>query len=351
MFVFDKKMYKILQVIDRLDAGGAERVFLDMTQLLLDKDIEVDTLTISGKGVLYNTIDQRAKHFFLDRRMKFSINKMLECAKLCANYDIVHVHMRHTYSYVKLAQILFGKKYKIIFHDHYGDIDKNILVPWTLRFFFKPSHYIGVSSSLCTWAKCNLKMNSLKIWMLRNTIIPYENKSVVPKNNKWVIVSNIRPSKNIEFAIQFASANHKVLDIFGQFTGDQYSKKILELVCKTDQVKLFTNELNVQSKMQAYHMAIHVAHSESGPLVLMEYLIQGLPFLAHKAGEVADVLKNELPECFVDSLNIEEWNLKLQVLNDNLPSERKLRDLFFKFFSPEQYINQCIAIYQEVLNS
>ena len=79
---------KILQVIDRLEAGGAERVFLDMTQLLLDTNIEVDTLTISGKGILFSAIDKRAKHFFLDRKNKFSIIKMIECATLCSKYDI-----------------------------------------------------------------------------------------------------------------------------------------------------------------------------------------------------------------------------------------------------------------------
>lgn len=342
---------KILQVIDRLEAGGAERVFLDLTKLLLDKKIHVDTLTISAKGVLFDTIDTRATHYFLDRRNKFSLKKMLECASLCSKYDIIHVHMRHTYAYVQLAQLISLSKFKILFHDHYGDINTDIRVPFTLRLLFKPTFYIGVSASLHNWAIKHLRMDPIHTWVMRNTIIPFESKTEAVKNNKWVIVSNIRPSKNIEFAIEFANEHNESLDIFGQLSNDEYGNRIAELVNVNEKINLYTNEFNVQSKLQNYTLAIHVAHSESGPLVLMEYLIQGLPFLAHKTGEVAEVLFKEIPECFVLNLNTEEWNQKLLNLKNNLPYERKLKNLFFKYFGPEQYVNQCLTIYQKILNS
>jgi glycosyltransferase involved in cell wall biosynthesis len=342
---------KVLQVIDRLEAGGAERVFLDLTKLLLDKKIHVDTLTISAKGVLFGTIDTRATHYFLDRRNKFSVKKMLECASLCSKYDIIHVHMRHTYAYIRLSQLISNRKYKILFHDHYGDIHTDTRVPFTLRLLFKPTFYIGVSTSLRNWAIKQLRIDPKQTWVMRNTIIPYERKTEAVKNNKWVIVSNIRPSKNIEFAIGFSHEHNESLDIFGQLSGDEYSERILEMVRAHKEVTLYTNEFDIQAKLQNYALAIHVAHSESGPLVLMEYLIQGLPFLAHKTGEVADVLYPELPECFVDNLEKHEWNRKLELLKSNMPDEKKLKNLFYKYFGPEQYSNQCIQIYQQVVNS
>lgn len=344
-------MYKVLQVIDRLEAGGAERVFLDLTKLLLDKKIHVDTLTISAKGVLFDTIDTRAKHYFLDRRNKFSVKKMLECANLCSKYEIIHVHMRHTFAYVRLAQLISSRKFKILFHDHYGDINTDIRVPFTLRLLFAPTFYIGVSTSLHNWAIKQLHMVPEDTWVMRNTIIPYESKTEAVKNNKWVIVSNIRPSKNIEFAIEFAHEHNESLDIFGQLSNDVYGNRIAELVSANETINLFSNEFNIQGKLQNYTLALHVAHSESGPLVLMEYLIQGLPFLAHKTGEVADVLYHELPECFVDNLEKHEWNRKLEFLKSNMPNEEKLKNLFYKYFGPEKYINQCLAIYQQVVNS
>ena len=102
---------------------------------------------------------------------------------------------------------------------------------------------------------------------------------------------------------------------------------------------MISDELNIQSKLSNYQIAIHVAHSESGPLVLMEYLIQGLPFLAHKTGEVADVLYSELPECFVNSLEKHEWNRKLEFLRSNMPDEKKMKNLFMRINFGEMSTN------------
>jgi hypothetical protein len=55
---------KILQVIDRLEVGGAERVFLDLTYLLLNENLSIDTLLISGQGPLSASIDPRAGNIF-----------------------------------------------------------------------------------------------------------------------------------------------------------------------------------------------------------------------------------------------------------------------------------------------
>jgi glycosyltransferase involved in cell wall biosynthesis len=342
---------KVLQVIDRLTAGGAERVFLDLTKLLLDKNIKVDTLTVSGKGVLYDLIDQRAERYYLDRKNKFSGIKLLECAELCAKYDIVHVHMRHTYKYIRLVQLVSRKKFKVIFHDHFGDIDKDVSIPLGFSCLLKPKYYIGVSLTLTNWAKNNLKVKSNNIWLLRNTILPNNNEFINVNNNKWIIVSNLKRTKNIEFAIDFALKHRVELDIYGQSIEVDYSKEVYEKIRSVKGVNLIANEFNIQTKLRDYKFAIHTAYSESGPLVILEYLIQGLPFLAHKTGEVADVLYSEIPQCFVDNLDELEWSKKLLFLNDNIPNEEKLKDLFNKHFGFENYINECVNIYQKVLDS
>ncbi len=341
---------KVLQVIDRLEAGGAERVFLDLTKLLLDNNIQVDTMTISGKGVLFSSIDKRSNQYFLNRVRKFSIKKMLECSKICMNYDIVHVHMRHTYSYIRFAQIISGKKFKIILHDHFGDIDSNIQIPIGYDSLFKPKYYIGVSNSLTNWAQEKLNIKSNRIWLLRNTVLPNMdiNKEIITK--KWVVVSNIRVSKNIEFAIELAVLFDIELDIYGQYFNDSYSEKIKKMAEKYDKINIISNEYNIQKKLKKYSLAIHVAHSESGPLVLMEYLIQGLPFIAHKTGEVAEIINKELPNCFVSSLKIDDWKIKIDYLDAHLPNETTLNNLFLKYFSPEEYVKKCLEIYNEIIS-
>ncbi len=199
---------KILHVIDRLEVGGAERVFLDLTYLLLNENLRIDTLLISGRGALYERIDSRAGTYFLNRKNKYSLFKMLECAAVCSRYRIVHIHMRHTYAYVKLAQLLSFKKFTIIFHDHNNKIDT---IPFSLKGLFKPIFYIGVSQQLIEWAVSKLKIDKNKTFLLRNIIIPSNNSVEINSGKDLVMVSNISPVKNIEFAIELVTTLKKNL--------------------------------------------------------------------------------------------------------------------------------------------
>ncbi len=336
---------KVLQIIDRLEAGGAERVFLDMTRLLLDNKVKVDTLTISAKGVLYGAIDQRATIFFLDRKNKFSILKMIECATICANYDIVHVHMRHTYTYVRLAQIVTRKKFIIIFHDH-SSIDQVSLI---FKLFLKPKYYIGVCNKATILADKYIGIKKDNIFLLRNTIIPIIEKDSI-KQYRWLMVSNIRQVKNIEFAIDFATRHNAQLTIFGNFSDVNYKKVINEKIRNHVNVEIVENVYDIQSYIDSYTFAIHTSFSETGPLVLLEYLSHGIPFLAYNVGEVANVLEDKLPDFFVNTFDFEDWDRKLFAINKN-KKDKDLISIFLEYFGPEKYINKCLAIYQKVLNS
>lgn len=338
---------KVLQVIDRLEIGGAERVFLDLTHLLLNEKYTVDTLLISSRGSLYSSIDARAGKYFLNRKNKFSLFKLVECASICAKYQIIHVHMRHTYAYVKLAQLISFKKFTIIFHDHYNKID---IIPFFLKGLFKPTFYIGVSQQLIEWAVSKLKIDRTKSFLLRNVILPTDN-SVEMNFKDLVMVSNISPVKNIEFAIQLANTIRRNLLIFGNALKTSYAENILDLIEDSSHVEIVQKETDVQRFFGNFTLAIHTSFSETGPLVLLEYLSRGLPFLAYETGEVAHLLKKEIPECFIKQFDVNAWKTRMQMLQENPPSPDKLMMLFNKYFGAKQYVQQCVVIYQQVASS
>jgi glycosyltransferase involved in cell wall biosynthesis len=103
-------------------------------------------------------------------------------------------------------------------------------------------------------------------------------------------------------------------------------------------------------------MAIHTSLSETGPLVLLEYMANGLPFVTSNTGEVVDQIRDELPDLIVSTFNEEDWIEKIIALENEIQINgqfinRKLKELFNKKFSPEKYIEQCLKIYQNVLTS
>jgi len=344
---------KILHIIDTLNVGGAERVCLNLITMLHDSGHQADCMVISSKGKLYDQIDKRAKVFFLDRSRKFNLIKMLKCASFASDYDIVHVHMRHTWVYTKLALLLSHKHQKLVFHDHYGDISLDQNVPYRLKWPFRPDHYIAVSDDLKGWARMRFEKKGTRIYKLQNTIILSHIRSD-KYSGDWILVSNLRSTKNLLFAIKLAYSMQRSLVIFGNHDGSHYADRVIMEAQGSGNVKIVQNEANVQQYLGNFTLAIHTSVSETGPLVLLEYMANGLPFISSPTGDVVSQIKDVFPTLIADSFEIEEWVQKISALEYMIKSDGKelssvLKKLFAEKFSQERYIEQCLKIYQNVL--
>lgn len=340
---------KVLQVIDRLNIGGAERVMLNISQLLAGEGVEVGVLLFNAGFPLDKCIDNRAKIYVLNRSNKYSLQKLKKANSICSGYDIVHVHMRHCYTYVRLAQLLFGGKYKIILHDHYGDIEINKSIPTGWNTLFKPRYYIGVSNTLIDWAQHTLNVPANRTWLLANTVIPPINNVSIGNGNMNTIlmVANIRQTKNIEFAVNLFKKLDYECTIYGNKTDEVYYSSIVQLIDGNPKIKIIQGISDVWREYNKYSMAVHCGVSETGPLVLLEYLAYGMPFIAYKTGEVAERIYKELPECFMDSFDTSGWVTRIhQIRQKNMGD--KLKAVFRNHFSPEKYIKQCLEIYSDV---
>jgi glycosyltransferase involved in cell wall biosynthesis len=339
---------KVLQVIDTLNIGGAEKVLITLTNLLQQKHVTADVLLLVGQGALIKDLDPHAKVYHLNRQQKFSYKKLLEAHDICTGYNIVHVHMRHCYAYIRLAQIIFRGKYKLVFHDHFGDIEINKTVPFSLSGIFKPKYYIGVSPTLVKWAKQSLKIADKNCFLLLNTITPSKSKeqSKPGRSNKVMLVSNIRPTKNIEFAIALCATAKYYLTIYGNREDESYYNTISAL-CDKNSVAIKEAFTDLSNEYSKYDIVIHCSRSETGPLVLLEYMASGMPFLSYKTGAVADTVAEQLPLYFIDNFQPDEWQQKIEAILAK-EEHNELVDAFNQFFSPETYINNCLQIYQSV---
>lgn len=340
---------RVLHVIDKLNIGGAEKVFVDITHLLTESGIETGALLFHSGGALDSLLDKHVKLHILDRKNKFSLYKLAQASAICKQYDIVHVHMRHCYNYIRLCQLLFGGKYKLILHDHFGDVDINKSVPKGWGSWLKPQYYIGVSRSLVNWAKETVGIDSQNVYLLTNTIVPgqYVHKSNTGQHSIF-IVSNIRPTKNLEFGIHLCSMLPYPLTIYGNRSDWDYFNKIKELAEAYDNIHIEEGIKDLTAHFCKHSLALHCAKSETGPLVLLEYLAYGIPFLMYETGEVASVIKDELPLHFMNNFDEQQWIERIELLKQQDNIEEKLRTIFNKYFSPAIYINKCQEIYRSV---
>ncbi len=346
---------KTLHVIDSLNTGGAEKVCLDIITMLIDAGYQADCMVISSKGALYDQIDSRARVFFLNRRHKFSLIKMRKCALLASQYDIVHVHMRHTWAYVKLSSLLFNRKLKLLFHDHFWEINTFSDATFRLRGILKPQFYVGVSNNHIVWARRVLQITEKNIYVLKNTVIPDYGSSNI-YHGDLLMISNLREIKNVLFGINLANHLKRKLTIFGSHDGAVYGDMVLREAASSEYITIIQNEWEVQKYLNNFSLAIHTAFLETGPLVLLEYMAHGLPFITFRTGAVVEQIKDVFPFLIAESFDLSEWEKKINLLESRIRNEgdtlaSDLKKVFADKFSPDNYLEQCLMIYQNVLNS
>tara|TARA_B110000467_G_scaffold44508_2_gene40794 strand:+ start:3482 stop:4570 length:1089 start_codon:yes stop_codon:yes gene_type:complete len=352
---------KVIQIIDRLEYGGAERVFVDICNLLNDNSIEVTALFTREPGPMSNELNSNIPKISLRRKFKYSIIAMLKLLKVSKDYDIIHVHSRHNLLYTLSVFLIFRfRNYPIIFHDHFGSIDINKTVPFYFKkkWFKNKFFYIGVCEELVDWAVKDVNLDYKRCQNLPNIrIIHKKNKNILPISNnkiKIIRVGNIHPVKNLEFAIyllyEINKDLHSELTICGSLSDMKYFKKlknIIKSLSLEDNVIFIHNETDIPSILSNYDLGISCSLSESGPLVLIEYLNSGIPFLTYKTGEVVKQISSRHPEMIMNDFEIHNWKKAffgiLETRDES--SLYSLKCTYRDLFSSEQYYNSLMEVY------
>lgn len=353
---------KIVQVIDRLEVGGAERVLVDLTNLLHESQYDVSVICLLQEGQLDAQLASEISITYIRRKQKFNPIYLYKLYKELQKYDVIHIHLRQVLRYVSLLFYVtrLHKKSVVIFHDHFGKIAENKSINGSIRSAIKKcSAYIGVSEALTSWAR-ERKLND-KVYKLPNIIrkketgVNYDQKDY--NSVKVISVGNFRPQKNYEYLLDVikSSPDHYHYTIYGQPVDNGYFEKIKTQIKSfkiEHKVTIITNCKDVTIELHKYDIGIHTAKSETGPLVAIEYLSENLPFVAYNTGEVADKVKLEFTEFIQNNFEVNNWLKQMDVL---LKSKEELEtriELFYnQNFSEDAYLKSCISIYEELLNS
>jgi len=343
----NEKKIKILQVIDILNVGGAEHIFVDMCNILYENNIDVSVLYILNGGVLKSELNPNIVSFELNRKNKWNLSSMYKCAKILGKFDISHCHLKHVYRYIFIVNFLFRVKSKLLIQDH-GFANRKNKTALLFHKIIKPKFYIGVSKSLVDWAKSNLKIKSENIFFLPNIILK---KDFIFENKEFdlILVSNIKPTKNNNFAIELVNKIDKKLVIIGNNHDNDYFEKICNL--KNSNTEIIQNCTNAQEFIAKASFGLHTSNLETGPLVLIEYLAHGLPFLAYETGEIAKILKPHFPEYFIDNFDVDQWVEKIKLIKEAKVDCEKMNFVFNKYFSKEKYFNELTLIYKCILKN
>lgn len=355
-----KGWYKIAHVIDMLQPGGAERVLLTQATLFSANGHQFDIITTVTPGKLAEQIPQGVNLYTLNRKWKYNPCKIIQLFLLLRQYEIIHIHSYHNFRYAQLALQLPGVRGKIFYQEHHGGYNVSNPASAEQKRLLKRVNFIAVSQDIAVWAVQQAGVPVDRISLLPNIVLKETictDATVCEAATHLLITANFTPNKNILFAIDilhFArqETNQNLhLTIVGNINDEAYYNLVLQSIEQkklSQAVTIRTDLLKIQPVLPRFDLAIHCSKYESGPLVLVEYMAQGLPFLTTNTGQVVQQIKEDLPEFIINEFDAATWcNRLLEVTGaDKKILQKRMENCFYKYYSPDQYYTNCLNIYK-----
>jgi glycosyltransferase involved in cell wall biosynthesis len=144
--------------------------------------------------------------------------------------------------------------------------------------------------------------------------------------------------------------NTSLLLIGHKSNAEYYSEIENEIKNNNLKVDIKDSIINVQEVLTNAKIGLHASKKETGPLVLIEYLAQGLPFLAYETGEVSQIVKEYYPEFFIDNFDINEWEERINYIKNQNYSAFEFQKIYEKHFSEAIFYNKLMNIYLCITN-
>jgi len=290
---------KILQLIDSLAIGGAERMAVNMANAFSDKNITNFLVCSRSTGPLKKFLPIDTEYFELNKSSSFDVIAFYKLIRVIKEYrpEIIHAHSSSIYW--GIAAKFFCPSIKLIWHDHDGlsenlqDSDRKILKKLSLFI----NGIVAVNEILEKWSSRN--MMTQKVVFIRN--FPYlKNLKTLKKEGNIILhLANLRPQKDhftlieaIRILREFTTIPFEVW-CAGADNNDSYSKNIKNLVIKYELegvVKFLGSSNDSITLLQQASIGVLSSQSEGLPVSLLEYGLAGLPVVVTNVGQCAEVL-------------------------------------------------------------
>lgn len=369
---------RVLAATDTLEVGGAERVAVDVVNSLDRERHDVLFCATRSDGLLHDVLRPDVEVGVIGRRATWDIAGMLRFARWvnARQIDIVHTHGRGTMQFVALCIRLGLIRTAHVYHDHWGHLHLDRRAPAGLRIALHTvDGFLGVDRRLCTWATEDVGLPAERVHLVRSGVDLTRFAGVEPIDLRaafdlpdvevvLVMVANYRRQKDHPTVLRaLALLPEDVRRRLGVVTvGSTESEPgyfdrcwaMAEDLGVTDQLRVAGTRDDTLRLMAGADAGLLASKNETGPLVVLEYMASGLPYVVTDTGEITQALAGVPIGWTPAPRDPHQLAAALRALLDAGPDARAAmgeqgRRLAEEAFDQAQVTRQIERIYHQVL--
>lgn len=319
---------RILQLIDSLETGGAERMAINYANTLAEVIPLSALVTTRKEGALKEQLSDKVTYLFLNKKGRLGLSAVLRLRKFILQHKINVIHAHSTSFFTAILVKLLYPKVRIVWHDHNGNRvhtkgAMNKTLKWFSSFFWG---VLTVNQELEKWAKQNLFTKNIQYFP---NFIPTAKTDVVSETilmgdegKRIIFLANLRNPKNHlqvlkAFATSQATALGWTLHLIGNDYADAYSDILKDFILKNnlqDLVYIYNSRNDIEHILSQASIGILGSTYEGFPVTLLEYGKANLCVLSTHVGYCKDIINDSKSGLLFSPDNLTEITNKLNAV-------------------------------------
>lgn len=357
---------KVLQVINSLKIGGAEKLVVDFVITAKKKyNWDMEILILFGENLFQNELQKaqiKVMGPLLNHKFDFLHLYRLISKIARGGYSIINVHLFPASLYVALASFFLRKKTKLIFTEHSVWNRRRLFFGFKLldRFIYSRFAKIvcvseQVRRELVDWLP-NLRKKTI---VVPNAVAVPRSTTNVAKEFDLIFVGRLTKAKGVDILLKaLAQLKDEGIFVVTAVVGDGPLMDCLKGMAKNMGIENLVHFLGTQKFIFDFYQRSKIlvlpSRWEGLPLVILEAMGSGIPVIATSVGGIVDVIRNYREGILIPPENVAELKKAIIILLRDSKLAGKLalnaKRKFKAIYSMERYIDRISEIYKRNRN-
>jgi glycosyltransferase involved in cell wall biosynthesis len=358
---------KVLQLIDSLEIGGAERVAVNLANALAEQGVQSHLCATRFGGPLESFLLQDVKILILNKKQTIDFSALYRLVTYIRSNGIEVLHA-HSSSFFIANLVRFFCRVEIVWHDHNGILHSR--PKWIYRLFsLQWAFVISVNQQLALWSQQNLWLHTSRVRYLPNFAdLGAMNTDLTPNlpgktDQRIVCLANLRyPKDHLTLINAFQKVHQQIpqahLFLIGKDSQDDYSEQLksqIQAYNLKHQVHVLGSRNDVAAILQQCAVGVLSSEFEGLPVALLEYGLAGLPVVCTRVGECAEVLDQGNAGILVPPKDADALAHAIISLLSNQEKAKALGNQLLarinQFYSKDAVIKQLLVCYHYILET